>query len=70
MPTLIMAGDHDIFCPATLLQETAACIPNSRLVFYNGLGHDAMFTKQLANGALAFLISDDPASLNTQSLTQ
>lgn len=58
VPTLVVGGDQDIFYPATLLRETAAGIPNARLILYEGLGHGAMFTKQLARDVLAFLTED------------
>jgi len=39
-----------------LLPETAAGIPNANLVLYEGLGHDAAFSKRFNEDILAFLV--------------
>jgi len=41
VPTLVVAGDSDPFYGAALLRQTAAGIPNSKLVLYEGMGHPA-----------------------------
>ena len=40
-PTLVIAGDRDPFYSESLFRETAAGIPNARLVLYTGVGHPA-----------------------------
>jgi pimeloyl-ACP methyl ester carboxylesterase len=40
-PTLVIAGQHDLFFPEALLRETAALIPNATLYLLNGSGHGA-----------------------------
>jgi pimeloyl-ACP methyl ester carboxylesterase len=40
-PTLVAAGDKDPFYTPALFRETAAGIPNARLVLYPGVGHPA-----------------------------
>jgi pimeloyl-ACP methyl ester carboxylesterase len=53
-PTLVIGGDKDYYCPAERLRETAAGIPDARLVLYEGKGH--MITgKQFGEDVLAFL---------------
>jgi pimeloyl-ACP methyl ester carboxylesterase len=54
-PTLIVAGDRDYFCPVSLLRETAALIPNAKLIIYKGKGHEAL-GKQFKRDVLAFLL--------------
>ncbi|UCD10211.1 MAG: alpha/beta hydrolase [Dehalococcoidales bacterium] len=54
-PTLVAAGDRDSFTPEALLRETADNIPNSKLIIYPGMGHDAAFSKTLAHDVLNFL---------------
>ena len=53
-PTLIVAGTGDQGYSETLIRETAAGIPNSRLILYPGMGHPAR-GKQFARDVLAFL---------------
>ncbi len=55
VPTLVVGGDQDFFCPEILIRETADTIPNAKLILYQGLGHEAAFSKQLAADVLAFL---------------
>jgi pimeloyl-ACP methyl ester carboxylesterase len=40
-PTLVVAGDQDACYTETLFRETAAGIPNSRLILYEGMRHPA-----------------------------
>ena len=53
-PTLVIAGDRDPFYTPALLRETAAGIPNARLVLYPSMGHPAS-GKQFKQDVLAFL---------------
>ena len=53
-PTLVVAGDKDPFYTPTLFRETAAGIPNARLILYKGMGHPAS-GKQFSRDVLAFL---------------
>jgi pimeloyl-ACP methyl ester carboxylesterase len=52
--TLVIGGDKDYYCPVELLRETAAGIPNSKLVLYKGKGH-MILGKKLDEDVLAFL---------------
>jgi pimeloyl-ACP methyl ester carboxylesterase len=56
-PTLVVAGERDPFYSAALFQETAAGIPNARLILYGGMGHPAA-GKQFARDVRAFLRED------------
>ncbi|MGB9915446.1 MAG: alpha/beta fold hydrolase [Candidatus Bathyarchaeales archaeon] len=38
-PTLVIGGDKDYYCPVTRLRETAAGIPNAKLILYKSKGH-------------------------------
>jgi len=53
-PTLVIGGDNDYYCPVELLRETAAGIPNAKLVLYEGKGHMIM-GKKFDEDILAFL---------------
>jgi pimeloyl-ACP methyl ester carboxylesterase len=53
-PTLVIAGDRDPFYTPALLRETAAGIPNARLILYPGMGHPAS-GRQFTQDVLAFL---------------
>jgi pimeloyl-ACP methyl ester carboxylesterase len=54
VPTLVIGGDKDYYCPVERLRETATGIPGARLVLYEGKGH--MITgKQFGEDVLAFL---------------
>jgi pimeloyl-ACP methyl ester carboxylesterase len=53
-PTLVVAGDKDPFYSVALFRETAAGIPNARLILYPGMGH-AAGGKQFQRDVLAFL---------------
>jgi pimeloyl-ACP methyl ester carboxylesterase len=53
-PTLLVAGDRDPFYTEALFRETAAGIPNVRLILYPGMGHPAS-GKQFERDVLAFL---------------
>jgi len=54
VPTLVIGGEEDYFYP---IRETAAGIPNAKLVLYEGLGHNAIFDRkrQFNEDVLAFL---------------
>ena len=54
-PTLVIGGDKDYYCPAELLRETAAGIPNAKLVLYEGKGHMGAMGKKFDEDVLAFL---------------
>lgn len=53
-PTLVMAGTEDPFYTESLFRETAAGIPNARLILYEKMGHPAS-GKQFEQDLLAFL---------------
>lgn len=53
-PTLVIAGERDPFYTPALLRETAAGIPNARLILYPGMGHPAS-GRQFRQDVLAFL---------------
>ena len=53
-PTLVVAGMQDPFYTPALFRETAAGIPNARLILYEGMGHPAS-GKQFVKDLLAFL---------------
>ena len=55
--TLVIAGDQDSFYTPDLIQETAAGIPNARLILYEGVGHPAS-GKQFRQDVLEFLRAD------------
>lgn len=56
-PTLVVAGERDPFYSVALFQETAAGIPNARLILYGGMGHPAA-GKQFERDVCAFLRED------------
>ncbi len=60
-PTLVIAGDKDPFYTPALFRETAAGIPNARLILYGGMGHPAS-GEQFARDILAFLKEDASGS--------
>jgi pimeloyl-ACP methyl ester carboxylesterase len=53
-PTLVVAGDRDPFYSPALFRETAAGIPNARLILYPGMGHPAAGNR-FRRDVLAFL---------------
>lgn len=53
-PILIIAGERDPFYSPALLEETAAGIPDARLILYPGMGHPAS-GKRFKQDVLAFL---------------
>ena len=55
-PTLVIAGDRDFFCPIELLQETAALIPDARLVLIEGKGHSVVATERVGMAVLDFIL--------------
>ncbi len=58
VPTLVIGGGEDYFYP---IRETAAGIPNAKLVLYEGFGHSVIFerNRQLCEDVLAFLTEGD-----------
>jgi len=54
VPTLVIAGDNDFYFPEELYRETAAAIPNAKLILYEGVGHMVM-GKQFDEDVLKFL---------------
>jgi pimeloyl-ACP methyl ester carboxylesterase len=65
-PTLVIAGACDPFYSEQLFRETAAGIPDARLILYPKMGHPAR-GKQFGRDVLAFL---GEKLLETSSLTQ
>lgn len=57
-PTLVIDGADDRFYSEALLRETAAGIPDARLILYPGQGHAAMGAA-VQQDVLAFLL-DEP----------
>jgi pimeloyl-ACP methyl ester carboxylesterase len=55
VPTLVIGGDKDYFCSVERLRETAAGIPNAKLVIYEGKGHMTAMGKKFDEDVLAFL---------------
>jgi pimeloyl-ACP methyl ester carboxylesterase len=53
-PTLVVAGADDPFYTEALFRETAAGIPDGRLILYPGMGHPA-HGKRFARDVLSFL---------------
>jgi pimeloyl-ACP methyl ester carboxylesterase len=53
-PTLVVAGDKDPFYTEALFRDTAAGIPNAKLILYKGMGHPAS-GKQFSRDVLTFL---------------
>ena len=58
-PTLVIAGEEDPFYTPELFRETAAGIPNARLILYPGMGHPAT-GKEFGRDLLAFLREEMP----------
>lgn len=56
-PTLVIAGAADPFYSEQLFRETAAGIPQARLILYPGMGHPAS-GKQFERAVLTFLRED------------
>lgn len=55
-PTLLIAGDEDLFFSRDAVQETARLIPDCRLVRYPGLGHlRAVSSARVPRDVVAFL---------------
>ena len=54
VPTLLIAGDDDPFYSADLFRETAAGIPNAKLILYSGKGH-LVSGAQLEQDVITFL---------------
>jgi pimeloyl-ACP methyl ester carboxylesterase len=58
-PTLVVAGDRDPVYSETLFRETAAGIPQARLLLYPRMRHPAA-GKQFERDVLPFLTEDRP----------
>lgn len=58
-PTLVIAGDRDPFYTEALFRETAAGIPNAKLILYKGMGHPAS-GKRFERDVLDFITEDSP----------
>ena len=58
-PTLVIAGERDPFYTPELFRQTAAGIPDARLILCPGMGHPAT-GKQFARDVLAFLQESQP----------
>jgi pimeloyl-ACP methyl ester carboxylesterase len=55
-PALVIGGDHDAFYGPSVFQQTAALLPQSRLVLYPGKGHAGTVTsRRLLQDVLTFL---------------
>jgi pimeloyl-ACP methyl ester carboxylesterase len=54
VPTLVIGGDHDFYCPEDFLRETAEGIPSAKLVIHKGKGHTSI-GKQFEEDVLEFL---------------
>jgi len=59
VPTLVLAGAHDVICGARWARELSALIPNSRLVVLEGSGHLAHVEEpsQFAQAVTTFISS-------------
>jgi len=55
VPTLVIGGDKDYYCPVEKLRETAAGIPNAKLVLYKGKGHMGTMGKKFDEDIFEFL---------------
>lgn len=64
VPTLVIAGADDPFYSAELFSETAAGIPNAKLILYSGKGH-LVSGGQLEQDVLAFLCRDEHRSASS-----
>ena len=58
----MIGGDKDYYCPVERLRETAAGIPNAKLVIYEGKGHMGATGNKFDEDVLAFL--NDNARVN------
>ena len=55
-PALIIGGDHDAFYGTSVFQQTAALLPQGRLVLYPGKGHaGTVASRRLLQDVLTFL---------------
>jgi pimeloyl-ACP methyl ester carboxylesterase len=54
VPTLVIGGDKDYYCPVERLRETADGIADAKLVLYEGRGHMTI-GKEFDEDVLAFL---------------
>lgn len=62
VPTLVIAGDSDFYVPEQLYRETAAGIPNARLILYEGVDHNAIGGKQFKEDVYEFLSEKESES--------
>jgi len=62
VPTLVIAGDSDFYIPEQSYRETAAGIPNARLILYEGVDHNAMGKKQFGEDVYKFLSDNEGES--------
>ena len=58
----MIGGDKDYYCPVERLRETAAGIPNAKLVIYEGKGQMGATGNKFDEDVLAFL--NDNARVN------
>jgi len=66
VPTLVIGGEEDFFYP---IRETAAGIPNAKLVLYKGVGHGAMIKRQFSEDVVAFLTAETKATVVNRKST-
>jgi pimeloyl-ACP methyl ester carboxylesterase len=58
-PVLLLCGDHDLFFPRSVVEETAALIPGCRVVWYAGQGHvRTALDRRVPRDVLAFVNAD------------
>ena len=59
VPVLLLVGDRDQFFPRAIVEETAALIPDCRVVWYAGQGHvRTAMDRRVPRDVLAFVHSD------------
>lgn len=61
-PTLIIGGGRDRFYPAGLFRETAAAIPNARLILYPNRAHGGTFADRRFGRDVAGFLAMIPAA--------
>ncbi|MGN6574905.1 MAG: alpha/beta fold hydrolase [Nocardioides sp.] len=62
-PVLMLCGDRDRFFPRSVVEETAALIPDCRVVWYAGKGHvRAAMDRRVPRDVLAFVEQDRAAT--------
>ncbi|MHA1490878.1 MAG: alpha/beta fold hydrolase [Promethearchaeota archaeon] len=55
VPVLMICGDKDYYFPKEYVQEMADLIPNCKLIFYSGKGHNIMRDKRFGSDILDFI---------------